>query len=319
MARSRDLKRQPLSVTLFGERWVLFRGGRTLGALEDRCPHRGAPLSLGKVRDGCLQCPYHGWRFDEGGACRRVPALVRPKLGQAHAARSRPVMERQGWVWMSGAEERPREDPPRLPGYGVEGFVTTEEVDDLPADLLAVAENILDVPHTSFLHGGLFRQEPSHLRRVTVTRERHRVQAEFHDEPIPGGILGRVLGGNSGTLVHRDAFLRPCLAVVEYGLGSRQLFIVNALTPTEAGRTRVWSRASLRAGALGPFLAWASRPIGRRVLAQDRKMLAAIRRDTGPMVSTEADLLRPHIRRLLADASDDRGTSSWSKTFELRL
>lgn len=310
-----------MPVTLFGERWTIFRGGRRLGAVADRCPHRGAPLSLGRTREGCLECPYHGWRFDEDGECRGIPALPHAKLGQAHQVAHRPVFEQQGWIWMSGSELRPTSPPPIVPGFGQSGFVTTETVEDLPADLVAVAENILDVPHTSFLHGGLFRREPTELRRVTVTRDSQQVQADFHDEPIPGGVLGRLLAPRSGGfLEHRDRFLRPCLAVVEYALGDRRLVIANALTPLDSVNTRVWARASLRAGAGSALLSWITKPVGRRVLSQDRRILEAIREGEGPSgVSTEADLLRPHIRRLLRDAQDDRGTPSWSRTFELRL
>src|SRR5437870_4768094 len=73
-AFSHELTEQPLARTFLDERVVLFRtssGGPA--ALADRCPHRFAPLSRGKVIDGVVQCPYHGMRFDGSGTCVAIP------------------------------------------------------------------------------------------------------------------------------------------------------------------------------------------------------------------------------------------------------
>ena len=68
---ARALRDKPISFTLQGTPLVLFRGAEGKpAALLDRCPHRNAPLSLGKVVNGELQCGYHGWRFDGAGFCR---------------------------------------------------------------------------------------------------------------------------------------------------------------------------------------------------------------------------------------------------------
>lgn len=60
---------QPVSRTIGTTPVVLFRTGETVTALRDRCAHRFAPLSLGKVVDGTLQCPYHGLRYGRDGRC----------------------------------------------------------------------------------------------------------------------------------------------------------------------------------------------------------------------------------------------------------
>lgn len=72
---SRRLKAKPLPVPVAGERLVLFRGADgKVKALLDRCPHRGVALSLGKVTpDGCLECPFHAWKFDGQGKNGGVP------------------------------------------------------------------------------------------------------------------------------------------------------------------------------------------------------------------------------------------------------
>ena len=96
---SKLLKRQPVRVELAGHAYVLFRdaAGRP-AALVDRCPHRFAPLSKGRVRaDGRLACGYHGWNFDAEG-CGQSPS--QPSLTKCDV-RSFQTVERFGYVWMA--------------------------------------------------------------------------------------------------------------------------------------------------------------------------------------------------------------------------
>jgi phenylpropionate dioxygenase-like ring-hydroxylating dioxygenase large terminal subunit len=93
----------PVAVELAGEKLVLFRNTENqVAALLDRCPHRSAALSLGRVSDqGCLECPYHGWQFDQDGTCTHVP-LNNPadiKLAQLSAI-GLPTQVVTGLVWV---------------------------------------------------------------------------------------------------------------------------------------------------------------------------------------------------------------------------
>ena len=74
--RSNDLGSQPVAVTLNGTDIVLFRDdGHAAHALLDRCAHREVPLSQGRVDNGCLQCSFHGWRFDGSGHQVKIPGF----------------------------------------------------------------------------------------------------------------------------------------------------------------------------------------------------------------------------------------------------
>ncbi len=98
--------RAVVPVTLLGEDLVLFRvdGARTgqseLGLIGRACPHRGVDLSFGRLEDGGLRCPFHGWLFDTSGACLETPA---EPVGSTFCQRvrhvSHPVAERNGIVW----------------------------------------------------------------------------------------------------------------------------------------------------------------------------------------------------------------------------
>jgi nitrite reductase/ring-hydroxylating ferredoxin subunit len=71
------LQEDAIPFELFGQAWVLFRGadGRP-ACILDECAHRACPLSIGTVVDGCLQCPYHGWRYNGKGECTKMPSTT---------------------------------------------------------------------------------------------------------------------------------------------------------------------------------------------------------------------------------------------------
>ena len=87
-----------LARTLLNERIVLWRSGGEAVALADRCSHRGLPLSLGRIKDGVLECGYHGVCFDANGACVKIPGQGLTSF--ARGVRSYPVTERYGFVWV---------------------------------------------------------------------------------------------------------------------------------------------------------------------------------------------------------------------------
>lgn len=315
VAASRELARKPVPVTVMDLPLVLFRDGAGgAHALVDRCPHRNAPLSLGRVHpEGTLECGYHGWRFDGDGRCRAIPARVDavPVDGRPSArdAERRDVREQDGivWVWPS-ADEQPAatQQPFRLPDLGA-GRNVGEVVfrRDMECTLHASLENALDVPHTAFLHGGLFRRPG---RGPTVRAERtdlpDGVEVRYVGEPAAFGPI-RLPGR---TFDHWDRFFLPSIAQVEYRVDDA-VHIVNSILhlPLSATRTRAWFvlrfRSPLPAAVVAPLI----RARGRAILQQDVDMLEAqtanIRRFGGERyTSTELDLLGNAIWRLLRQA-----------------
>lgn len=99
---------RPLGVSIADRSIVLWRDlDGVARALEDRCPHRRAPLSLGCVKpDGNLQCGYHGWSFDGSGRVIDIPQLREAKrLPPIYRAEGFRVEERDGFVWVDQASE----------------------------------------------------------------------------------------------------------------------------------------------------------------------------------------------------------------------
>src|SRR5690606_35659473 len=127
---ARDLRRRPVARTVLGVPLVLFRDGHGRpAALLDRCAHRNVPLSLGRCRDGVVECAYHGWRFDGGGACRAVPGLGGDDPDRpSRRVDAFPVFERDGLVWVvptprgPGDATLPGGGPPAMPHVDDAGY-----------------------------------------------------------------------------------------------------------------------------------------------------------------------------------------------------
>ena len=147
----------PLQRMLCGEALALFRTSDGVAvALEDRCPHRGVPLSQGKVRGDALACAYHGFEFGRAGACTKVPSQA--EIPARMRVKSYPVAERGCFVWV-WAGDAARADEALLPDHYALGF-DREGWTSAPYGMLEIGsnyamlfENLLDTSHISFLHG----------------------------------------------------------------------------------------------------------------------------------------------------------------------
>jgi len=309
--QSSALGERPRAATVLGIPMVLFRarGGRA-AALLDRCAHRNAPLSLGRVRrTGCLECAYHGWQFDAAGVCQVVPGLCENGEDRGRRVPSYTTAEQDGFVWVyATADVEPDAEPFRMPLPSEGGYVRVVREVEAEATLHATLENALDVPHTAYLHRGLFRGGEKNPVRVVVRRWRDRVEAEYLDEPRPGGIAGRILSPSGGVVVHYDRFFLPSIAQVEYRLGTENHFLVtSACTPVGDFHTRLFAVVSFRTRFPGWLVKRLLEPFALRIFGQDAAMLKAqtqnvLRFGGEQYVSTEIDLLGPHIWRLLRQA-----------------
>jgi vanillate O-demethylase monooxygenase subunit len=153
-AFSDELSSTPFVRTLLGEPVALYRGasGRAV-ALHDRCPHRFAPLHKGQVFGDDLRCPYHGLRFDPQGACVHNP-IGEGKIPKAACARSFPLAERDGIVWMWWGDQPADESTiRRWPEFDdASKFACVQGHIHVRGNYQLVADNLLDLSHAEFLH-----------------------------------------------------------------------------------------------------------------------------------------------------------------------
>jgi hypothetical protein len=213
---------------------------------------------------------------------------------------------------------RPERRPFEFPLLEDPEYRTAIVVLETAGSIHAVAENTLDVPHTAYLHGGLFRSSrriPLAIE-VVVRRIGGVVEAEYIGEPRPGGIVGRLLAPEGKTVTHVDRFILPSITQVEYRIGdSTHVCVTVAMTPLEDYRTRLFAVVNIRLPIPGWLVEPILKPLFLRIFRQDAFMLAkqaeSIARFEGErFVSTEADVLGPHIHRMLKMAEGgDRGSA----------
>jgi phenylpropionate dioxygenase-like ring-hydroxylating dioxygenase large terminal subunit len=325
---SHELGEKPLARTILNTPLVLFRGlDNKPAALLDRCAHRNAPLSLGKTVQGELQCAYHGWRYDSSGACVKVPSLIGAGEKTSRVVPRFPARDRDGYVWVyTAADEEPAREPFHVPAIPP-GYTEVRRSVEVNSTLHAALENALDVPHTAFLHRGLFRGTGRTSRiKVRVTRTADRVAAEYIGEPRPEGLAGKILSPSGGLVMHFDRFILPSIAQVEYRLGAENDFLITTLcTPVEDFRTALHASILFRTRFPGWLVRLMIEPIARRIFNQDAAMLArqtaSARRFGGEhYTSTEVDVLGLQIWQLLKRAEQGEAPAEdWRREFEMEV
>ncbi len=153
--RSQELtKGKAIGVTRMGKKMVFWRDSLDNPVCQaDLCPHRGAALSLGCVKEDRIQCPFHGFEYDQTGSCTLVPAYgkatIPPKVLKVV---SYPAREAHGYIYIWWGDER--ETYPELPWFDDldDSFTTSDLVDHWTVDYSRAIENQLDVFHLPFVH-----------------------------------------------------------------------------------------------------------------------------------------------------------------------
>lgn len=152
-AHSAEVGHALLKRTITERSLLLYRQvSGAVAAMEDRCPHRYVPLSLGRLDGDVVQCGYHGMRFRSDGACVGVPGqTIIP--GKARV-RVFPIVEKHRfvWIWMGDAD---RADPALVPDFHwMDGgdWAVAEGYHHIRANYRLLVDNLLDLSHETFVH-----------------------------------------------------------------------------------------------------------------------------------------------------------------------
>ncbi len=150
-----EVTRTPLSRRLLGVPVLLLRrvDGGVL-ALEDRCPHRSMPLSLGRVEGDTIECAYHGARFSCDGVCVGVPSQT--VIPPGARVRAFPAVQHGPLVWLWMGREAPSASAPHPAWIDDPQWVASRERLHMRASYVRLHENLLDLTHLSFLHAKTF-------------------------------------------------------------------------------------------------------------------------------------------------------------------
>ncbi len=229
---------RPTPIVLLGRRLVVWKPRRSarLTVFVDRCPHRLAPLSEGRVDEqtGQLMCSYHGWQFDDRGICTHIPQADNADLvakNREHlCVTALPTQEANGllWVWPDDlcatiALSHPLPISPQVDAS--RGFVWSSMVRDLEYDWQTLIENVVDPSHVPFAHHG-----------VQGNRDRA--------EPIPLEIVesgrSKIVAKIEGRIATQITFTPPCLLEYAIMIGQgRQVGLVTYCIPTAPGKCRL--------------------------------------------------------------------------------
>lgn len=253
---------RPLGVTVAGEKVVLFRSEGRLAALIDRCPHRGVALSLGRVRAGCLECPFHGWRFDAEGGCTHVPwnpDARREPLG----ALALPARELGGllWIYTRVGAEAPAE--PELPAELIDAEVRRSgETFTWRAHWTRAVENMLDDTHLPFVH-------PKTIGRSVQPKADSRLEHVAETHPWGWSWTTTIDGEVQG---HSAEFRWPNTMVLRIPVPGKRLAIHFTAVPVSETEVRILQLT------VRNFLRWRGfdavfHRFNRRVLREDRAVV----------------------------------------------
>jgi phenylpropionate dioxygenase-like ring-hydroxylating dioxygenase large terminal subunit len=304
---SSRLRAAPRAVRVLDADLVLFRDGDGAPmAVRDRCCHRGARLSLGRVVDGSLACRYHGWRYDGSGRCIHIPSLTTGEaIPDGACVEGYRCHEQQGyiWVWMGKSAEA-RDLPPPIGGFEDRRWWQGSVAMQCPA-LLGI-ENNLDWCHPYFAH-------PWRHGQFFATRFRGFREQSFEVRTTETGLV--VFAPATDTAeqaVPNDPrvalrFDLPGRVTVVFG-GRVGLAIVLHFVPTGEASSRLEWLAT-RFLPVGRRLRWTSRE--PTILAQDRRLLESVQAsaETGRDIerSVAADTPTLMVRRVMALA----GKGGW--------
>lgn len=261
------LGKTPLAVELAGEKLVFFRGrDGKVGALVDRCPHRGVRLSLGGVApSGCLTCPFHGWEFDVDGNARFVPLNPDAKLDRLSAT-ALPARELGGLLWVYTAPKSTPAEPIVPATLTDPKLARTYLEEEWNAHWTRAMENMLDSPHVPFVH----RNTIGRFVRPRL-QPNSRMDVEWEDTDF-GGRTFAIIDNDRSIDPGRLEFYRPNIMVLHIPM-PKQTFRMHAIcVPVAAQKVRmivVGARSFAKLSLLNPLFNYSN----KRIVAEDRAVV----------------------------------------------
>ncbi|WP_341892871.1 aromatic ring-hydroxylating dioxygenase subunit alpha [Variovorax sp. YR752] len=308
-----------LERTIIGESVLFYRrGDGSPVAIDNRCPHRHAPLSMGRKEGDAVRCLYHGLKYDSRGQCVEIPGqeAIPAKL----CVRAYPVAERGRWIWVWMGDPL-RADESLIPdAFSLKhrewryrpGYLHYD------ADHRLICDNLLDFSHLSYVHEKTLGGSPNIAQaRPVVTRTERGVHVTRDvRDTVPAPYHAR-LGGFSGKVNRRFAYdflvpgvllmhahVKPHDTADEDMSGALQFHSCQALTPETAGTTHYFFMQAHRFRLDDATITESIYQSLCTAFAEDRRIIEAQQRlidrsPPAPMQPIAADLALAQYRRIV--------------------
>lgn len=295
LAWSRDIDRTLSARRVLEEDVVLYRtlAGEVV-ALEDACPHRLAPLSLGELHGDEVMCGYHGMRFDCSGNCTAAPGLQRAPANTS--VYSYPIAESMGmvWIWMGDPLQADHSQVFHLPEYDSGDYSLIEgDALSVQANYLNLADNLCDPTHVVYVHKTTLASTGREETRVMHERQGNKVTTWrwVLDGPLIPMFQGlKDFDGNVDRW-HYYHYHAPSIAVIDFGSaktgtgameGNRedciQMYACHFITPVDQS-TCVQHWLLLKNSPSNPEVDARLRTGLRLAFNEDKQVLEAIQRN----------------------------------------
>ena len=311
--------KKPIKRIIFNIPIVLWRTKDTkLSALLDRCAHRNAPLSAGRIRDCGIVCPYHGWVFGQNGQCSNIPSEGPHKERiPKHKVEKFPTLEQNGliWVWM-GRDISPDKQPFPMPLKNTKGWKNYYMITRFSNNVTNLVENFMDVPHTIYVHKGWFRDRKQMKVPMYVERTEDSVLVSYDQNNDSISAFDWMINPKGLPMQHTDKFFMPNVTRVDYTFGEEEkaFIITSTCTPVSPYESIVYTLISYKFGWFNLFaklfLPWYT----RKVINQDVEIMQIQGKNIKhfketKFKSTQADLLHIYIESLRSfTKSGEKGT-----------
>ena len=328
-----------VSRTIINEPLAIYRASDgTLVVMEDRCCHRFAPLSKGRLEGDDLRCMYHGLKFDRTGRCIEIPG--QDTIPRTARVRAYPAVERHSWiwVWMGDPAQADERLIPQAVGLDDPDWTLGSGQMDYDANYLLINDNLTDFTHLTYVHANSFGASPefaytrpnieplergirvwrwvfesasedSALAEKTGAAEVKGDGWQSYDFLAPGILLMHSATYPSGTA--EKLGFRP--APMDSPGAMRETFTSQAVTPTSDKTSRYFFSWGPRAGEGAAEMAASLMQVAAIAFAEDKTMIEAQqkiidldpdRRETLTSADVGPSRMRSVIRRLAEQDSE---------------
>jgi phenylpropionate dioxygenase-like ring-hydroxylating dioxygenase large terminal subunit len=285
-------------VRLCGLDFVIWRNSTGEAfCLSDVCIHRGASLGGGKVVDGSIECPYHGWRFGGDGACNRIPSAGPDATIPARArVDAYPLIERYGWIWvfLGDLPEAERPPLPELEVWNDPKWRLIRGTYSWKANYARIVENGTDPSHAAFVHPAFGDPSRPEVRDFKIDEDDYSAYAIVKmDPPEPKGFWKYMGGKRDGVTVKNGFHVSGAHVRIEVNITATwKMIIFDVNTPIDENTTLTrWIMA--RNFLTLPIFDADSRKRTVSIFEQDREIMEYVAPELLPIYLHEEVTVRP--------------------------